>query len=117
MCIRDRCQALYVGLLGWGSAVLQRRAVRPLVIALAWVTQEALRDRTPYGGFPWVRVAFSQADSPFGQVAALGGAPAVTFLVALAGGFLAYAEMCIRDRAWTRRMRWCLRRRRARSSR
>ena len=85
------CQALYVGLLGWGSAVLQRRAVRPLVVALAWVTQEALRDRTPYGGFPWVRVAFSQADSPFGQVAALGGAPAVTFLVALAGGFLAYA--------------------------
>ena len=85
------CQALYFGLMGWGSAVLQRRGVRPLVVALAWVTQEALRDRTPYGGFPWVRIAFSQAASPFGHAAAVGGAPAVTFLVALAGGFLAYA--------------------------
>ena len=66
-------------------------AVRPLVVALAWVGQEALRDRIPYGGFPWVRLAFSQADSPLGRLAALGGAPAVTFAVALAGGLLAAA--------------------------
>jgi apolipoprotein N-acyltransferase len=85
------CQSLYFALLGWGSALLQRRGVRPLVVALAWVAQEALRDRTPYGGFPWVRLAFSQADSPLGHVAAVGGAPTVTFLVALAGGFLGYA--------------------------
>ena len=58
-------------------------------MALAWVVQEALRDRLPYGGFPWVRLAFSQADSPFGRLAALAGAPAVTFAVALAGGLLA----------------------------
>jgi apolipoprotein N-acyltransferase len=51
--------------------------------------QEALRDRLPYGGFPWVRLAFSQADSPFGRLAALAGAPAVTFAVALAGGLVA----------------------------
>ncbi len=66
-------------------------AVRPLVVALAWVGQEALRDRIPYGGFPWVRLAFSQADSPLGRLAALGGAPLVTFAVALAGGLLAAA--------------------------
>ena len=85
------CQALFVGALGWGSALLQPHGVRPVVVALAWVAQEAVRDRFPYGGFPWVRLAFSQADSPFAHVAAVGGAPAVTFLVALCGGLLAYA--------------------------
>jgi apolipoprotein N-acyltransferase len=38
-----------------------------------------------------VRLAFSQADSPLGRLAALGGAPAVTFAVALAGGLVAAA--------------------------
>ena len=41
--------------------------------ALAWVLSEALRARIPYGGFPWVRLAFSQADSPMGRLAARGG--------------------------------------------
>ncbi len=96
------CQALFLALLGAVTAWLQGRppgrpglprtaAVRPLGVALAWVGQEALRDRIPYGGFPWVRLAFSQADSPLGRLAALGGAPAVTFAVALAGGLLAAA--------------------------
>ncbi len=84
-------QAAFLGVLGWGSAILQRHAIRPLVVGLAWVAQEALRDRIPYGGFPWVRLAFSQADSPLAHVAAVAGAPAVTFLVALCGGFLGYA--------------------------
>jgi apolipoprotein N-acyltransferase len=53
------------------------------------VAQEALRGATPFGGFPWGRLAFSQADSPLAGLAAIGGAPAVTFGVALAGGFLA----------------------------
>ena len=86
-------QALFVALLGAATAFVQGRGdaprIRPLVVALAWVVQEALRDRIPYGGFPWVRLAFSQADSPFGRLAALAGAPAVTFAVALAGGLLA----------------------------
>jgi apolipoprotein N-acyltransferase len=63
--------------------------VRPIVVALAWVAQEALRDTTPFGGFPWGRLAFSQADSPLAALASLGGAPAVTFGVALVGGLLA----------------------------
>src|SRR5664280_3923247 len=63
--------------------------VRPMAVAWAWVAQEALRDNTPFGGFPWGRLAFSQADSPLASLASLGGAPAVTFGVALAGGLLA----------------------------
>lgn len=86
-------QSLYFGVLGAGSAWLQRLRIRPTPIALVWVAQEALRSRTPYGGFPWVKVAFSQADAPFGRLAALGGAPAVTFAVALAGGLIAAAGL------------------------
>jgi len=89
-------QALFVALMAGVCSWLQTGAgragadrVRPLVVALAWVGQEALRDRVPYGGFPWVRLAFSQADSPLGRLAALGGAPLVTFAVALGGGLLA----------------------------
>jgi apolipoprotein N-acyltransferase len=92
-------ESLYIALLGLVCALLQSRPwrarigvvarVRPLVVALAWVAQEALRDNTPFGGFPWGRLAFSQADSPLAALASLGGAPAVTFGVALAGGLLA----------------------------
>ncbi len=92
-------ESLYIALLGLACALLQgglsapgqdvNGRVRPLVVALAWVAQEALRDNTPFGGFPWGRLAFSQADSPLAGLAALGGAPGVTFGVALAGGLLA----------------------------
>jgi apolipoprotein N-acyltransferase len=89
-------ESLYIALLGLVCALLQRwpspsaiGKVRPAVVALAWVAQEALRDNTPFGGFPWGRLAFSQADSPLARLAALGGAPGVTFAVALAGGLLA----------------------------
>jgi apolipoprotein N-acyltransferase len=89
-------ESLYIALLGLACSVLQGGPslsgfgrVRPLVVALAWVAQETLRGNTPFGGFPWGRLAFSQADSPLASLAALGGAPAVTFGVALVGGMLA----------------------------
>jgi apolipoprotein N-acyltransferase len=87
-------QALYLALLGGalaGVGVLTRR--RPWLLApltaLLWTAQEALRDRAPFGGFPWARLAFSQDDSPLLRLAAVGGAPLVTFAVALVGGLLA----------------------------
>jgi apolipoprotein N-acyltransferase len=63
-------------------------ALWPLMTGLLWTSQEALRDRAPFGGFPWGRLAFSQGDSPALRVAAYGGAPLVTFAVAAAGGAL-----------------------------
>jgi apolipoprotein N-acyltransferase len=90
-------QSLYLALMGAAVAVALRRPGRggsgaaAVVVAALWVGQEALRDRTPYGGFPWARLAFSQADSPLGHLAALGGAPLVTFATALAGTLLAVA--------------------------
>lgn len=89
-------ESCYVALLGLVCALLQRGPslagvgrVRPFVVAVAWVSEELLRDTTPFGGFPWGRLAFSQADSPLAGLASLGGAPAVTFGVALVGGLLA----------------------------
>jgi apolipoprotein N-acyltransferase len=86
-------QAGYLGLLGlataWLSPLLDRwRALWPPVLGVLWVAQEALRDRAPFGGFPWGRLAFSQADAPALRLAAYGGAPLVTFGVAAAGGAL-----------------------------
>jgi apolipoprotein N-acyltransferase len=87
-------QAGYLALLGaataWVSPLIDRRRwwAWPAVTGVLWVGQEALRDRTPFGGFPWGRLAFSQDESPLLGLAALGGAPLVTFAVALGGGLL-----------------------------
>ncbi|MEU4475039.1 apolipoprotein N-acyltransferase [Micromonospora sp. NPDC023888] len=89
-------QAAYLALLGsataWVSPLADRvRWAWPVLTGLLWVGQEALRDRTPFGGFPWGRLAFSQDTSPLLRLAALGGAPLVTFAVALVGGLLVTA--------------------------
>ncbi|WP_430503184.1 apolipoprotein N-acyltransferase [Micromonospora trifolii] len=89
-------QAGYLALLGaataWVSPLVDRaRWAWPALTGLLWVGQEALRDRTPFGGFPWGRLAFSQDTSPLLRLAALGGAPLVTFAVALIGGLLVTA--------------------------
>jgi apolipoprotein N-acyltransferase len=87
-------QAGYLALTGlagaWLSPLIDRvRGLWPLLSGLLWVAQEALRDRAPFGGFPWGRLAFSQGDAPALRLAVLGGAPLVTFAVAAAGGALA----------------------------
>lgn len=64
---------------------LGRRAAAYGLVPLGWVAQELARSTTPWGGFPWARLAFSQADSPLVRYAAWGGAPLVTFVVAVIG--------------------------------
>jgi apolipoprotein N-acyltransferase len=59
------------------------------------VAEELVRDRWPLGGFSWGRLAFSQGDTPFTGYAALGGAPGVTFAVALSAGLLALAALTL----------------------
>ena len=82
-------QALFFLPLGAGLAVVSRLPAWPLWAAALWVGEEALRDRIPFGGFPWGRLAFSQGDTWLTPLAALGGAPLVTFAVALLGTGLA----------------------------
>ena len=82
-------QAAFLALLGAALSAVSRLPAAPLWVAGLWTAQEALRSRQPFGGFPWGRLAFSQADTPLTPLAALGGAPLVTFAVALLGGALA----------------------------
>jgi apolipoprotein N-acyltransferase len=75
-------------------AVAQRVLLRlpgwPVAVAGWWVALEAFRDRWPWGGFPWGRLAMSQATAPTRSWAAIGGAPLLTFVIALFGATLAW---------------------------
>ncbi|WP_228542364.1 apolipoprotein N-acyltransferase [Nocardia sp. XZ_19_369] len=77
--------AVYVGLFGLMARLLGRMPGWPLWVALAWATAEWARSSFPFGGFPWGRLAFGQADGWFLSLASLGGAPLVSFAVALTG--------------------------------
>ena len=85
-------ESLYVALLGALCGGLRTRdSAYPWLVGAGWVATELLRSTTPYGGLPWARLAFGVVDAPFARVAALLGAPGVTFVVALCGGYLAVA--------------------------
>jgi apolipoprotein N-acyltransferase len=71
-------QRLLLGLRAW-----------PVAVAGWWVAAEAVRGRWPYA-FPWGRVAMSQASAPTARWVAVGGAPLLTFVLALAGACLAW---------------------------
>ncbi len=78
-------EALFLALLGAALAVVTRLPGWPVWASAVWVGQEALRDRLPFGGFPWGRLAFSQGHTPLTPLASLGGAPLVTLAVAALG--------------------------------
>ncbi|WP_413810476.1 apolipoprotein N-acyltransferase [Streptomyces sp. OE57] len=82
-------QALLLGLLSCAVPAFARLPGWPLWAACWWVATEAVRSRVPLGGFPWGRLAFSQAESPALGWASIGGAPAVSAVVALVAGCLA----------------------------
>ncbi|MEU4509516.1 apolipoprotein N-acyltransferase [Nonomuraea wenchangensis] len=75
------------------AALVFRLRAWPLWFAGLWVAMEWARGLVPIGGFPWARVAFSQGESLFTEYAALGGAPLVSFAVALCGALLAHAVL------------------------
>ncbi len=86
-------QALFFAGLGAALAVVGRLPGWPAWVGCLWVGQEALRDRIPFGGFPWGRLGFAAAGSPFAPYAALGGVPLVTAALAAAGGLVAAAVL------------------------
>ncbi len=81
-------EACFMAFLGAVLATVQRLPGAAAWVACSWVLEEALRDRLPFGGFPWGRLAFSQQDSPLRWFIALGGAPLLTFAVAFTGAGL-----------------------------
>ena len=91
--------ALWIALAAMVTVVVTRLPAWPLWVGLVWVAQEALRDRIPLGGWPWGRLAFSQAEAPWVSTAWWGGPAVVTFLVATAGAVVAWAVLEARGRA------------------
>lgn len=75
-------ESAFTALLGAALVAVLRLPVWPLWSAAVWVGEESLRDRLPFGGFPWGRLAFSQGHTPLTPLASWGGAPLVTFAVA-----------------------------------
>ena len=78
-----------------GLRPLLRLRAWPLAVAGWWVAQEAVRDRIPWGGMPWGRLAMSQAGAPTSGWAAIGGPPLLSFALALTGGCLAFALITV----------------------
>ncbi|MEU8793604.1 apolipoprotein N-acyltransferase [Streptomyces sp. NPDC048643] len=78
-------EAVYVALVGAGITLVSRLPGWPVWAAAVWIAGEAARARAPFGGFPWGKIAFGQADGVFLPLAALGGTPVVGFAVVLCG--------------------------------
>ncbi len=85
--------ALIFAVLAVGQRLLLGLRCWPLAVAGWWVAAEAFRDRWPWGGFPWGRLSMSQAGLPTQGWAAIGGAPLLSFVVALTGATLAWAVL------------------------
>ncbi|MBP2580475.1 apolipoprotein N-acyltransferase [Streptomyces sp. PvR006] len=96
-------EALFVALAGLGIAAVSRLPWWPFFAAGVWILAEAVRARVPFGGFPWGKIAFGQADGVFLPLAAVGGTPVLGFAVALCGFGLyeAYRQIQARRAAGT----------------
>ncbi len=95
-------EALSIGLFGAMAAALHRLPFSVVWIASAWVLLEGVRSRLPFGGFPWGRLAFGQADGVLLPIAGVAGAPGLSFAVALIGCGLAGLVTALSGRHWTR---------------
>ncbi|MFJ4702845.1 MULTISPECIES: apolipoprotein N-acyltransferase [unclassified Streptomyces] len=91
-------EAVFGALVGAGIAVVSRLPAAPLWAAALWTAGEAARARVPFGGFPWGKVAFGQADGVFLPLAALGGTPVLGFAVVLCGFGLYAAGRALYER-------------------
>ncbi|GAA4488639.1 apolipoprotein N-acyltransferase [Rhodococcus olei] len=93
-------EALFIGLFGLFAVAVARLPLAPLWIACTWSLAEWLRSSVPFGGFPWGRLAFGQSDGLLLPIANLGGAPLLSFAVALTGtGLAALVTAARNDRA------------------
>jgi apolipoprotein N-acyltransferase len=87
-------EAVIFALLVVGQRLLLRLPFWPAAVAGWWVVAEGLRDRWPFA-FPWGRLAMSQSVAPDVRWVAVGGAPLLTFLVALTSAMAARALLAV----------------------
>ncbi|MFJ1455834.1 apolipoprotein N-acyltransferase [Nocardia sp. N2S4-5] len=95
--------AVYVGLFGLLARLVGTVPGWPLWIAAMWTLTEWGRSSFPFGGFPWGRLAFGQGDGWYLPLAAVAGAPGVSFAVAFTGTLLAALALRAADH---RKPRW-----------
>jgi apolipoprotein N-acyltransferase len=91
--------SIYVGSLPWIILFIGQGFMSiPLGLAkkygvgfypLIFLAMEEVRVRFPFGGFGWLRLAYSQADAPYRAIAAYGGVSALTAIV-LCFGLVGY---------------------------
>ena len=97
-------EAVFFAIFAIGQRLLLRLQFWPVAVAAWWVSVEAFRDRWPFA-FPWGRLAMSQSVAPDVRWVAIGGAPLLTFLVALAGAMLGRAVLAfLGTRGWRSRV-------------
>jgi apolipoprotein N-acyltransferase len=102
-------EAVIFAVLTIGQWLLLRLPAWPVAVAGWWVLAEAVRDRWPWGGFPWGRLVMSQSAAPTVRWVAIGGPPFLTFLIALTGASLAWLLIGRQTRsgtAWLRARVW-----------
>ena len=85
-------EAVILAVLAIGQRLLLNLPYWPVAVAGWWVLVEGIRDRWPYA-FPWGRLAMSQSVAPDVRWVAIGGAPLLSFLVALTGAMGARAVL------------------------
>ncbi|MDR3080683.1 MAG: apolipoprotein N-acyltransferase [Streptomyces sp.] len=78
-------ESIFIALVGAGITLVSRLPAQPVWAAALWIAGEAARARAPFGGFPWGKIAFGQADGVFLPLAAVGGTPVLGFAVVLCG--------------------------------
>jgi apolipoprotein N-acyltransferase len=94
-------QAVFAGLFGLCAVATRRLTGWPVWFAGLWALAEWVKSTVPFGGFPWGVVGFGQANGPLLALAQIGGAPLVSFAVALLGFGLAALAFELVD--WWRR--------------
>ncbi|ANP74844.1 Acyltransferase (plasmid) [Cryobacterium arcticum] len=80
--------------------VFGRYGFTPIVVACLWTLREFVTSNWPYGGFSWGRLAFSQSESPFGELVAWVGISGLSFLLAWVGALFVQV---LRSRTFRRR--------------
>ncbi|MEO3759218.1 apolipoprotein N-acyltransferase [Mycobacterium sp. B14F4] len=78
-------EALFPALFAAAAVIVRRLPGWPLWFAGLWSVQEWLKATVPFGGFPWGNVAFSQTEGALRSITQIGGAPLLSFAVALVG--------------------------------
>ncbi|HEX4586380.1 MAG TPA: apolipoprotein N-acyltransferase [Mycobacterium sp.] len=82
-------EALFPALFGLAAVAVRQLSGWAFWFAALWAAQEWLKSTVPFGGFPWGVVGFGQTNGPLLPIAQFGGAPLLTFAVALTGFSLA----------------------------